>query len=418
MDKKLRGYICSIIITYKDERFIPKKNAKVKYLKLIIEKDKRWKIKYSKLLEPDNQQKLNEIVLKHNTVQKILQTAKKSLLESECFNDFIVEVQNFLERTDNNVKQISKFCALCLISAFTRDTLTQSQVEQILNLVDENLKTEVDNPKNSIIMTDFFLSVFDVLKDSAPKKFIQYVIDCVDFEKCKNGTNNDYLFETVCHLIIHDPYSNNNFKQAIKNVLIDGVEYEEFRSKLSKVKGFGEYVTDRLKQNPEFDPVKQFKEKLSVENLTLCFENGKFELKKMESINVDAQKTEQKFNNTEKIVADASNDSDRKLLRLRLVYVILFIIAFVALLNVGLSFLAVPKIVSWIVFGFCFAGGSVCVFFACRIKNLKKSGEEKIKSVYSIAQNNKGKIIYLDLSQNSGIGNYFFLRPPNGFDNH
>lgn len=85
------------------------------------------------------------------------------------------------------------------------------------------------------------------------------------------------MFEIVCNLILHDPYSNGDFKQAIKNVLIDGEKYKEFREKLSKVKDFGKHVTDNLKQDQRFDPVKQFKKKLSMGNLDICFENGKFE---------------------------------------------------------------------------------------------------------------------------------------------
>ena len=125
--------------------------------------------------------------------------------------------------------------------------------------MDENLKTEVDNPEDSIIRGDAAGNIFDVLKDSAPEKFIQYVIDCIDFEKCKKNDKKNYLLEIACHLILHDPYSNGDFKQAIKNVLIDGDEYKEFRKKLFQVKGFGKYVMDYLKQNPAFDPVKQFK---------------------------------------------------------------------------------------------------------------------------------------------------------------
>lgn len=64
----------------------------------------------------------------------------------------------------------------------------------------------------------------------------------------------------------------------------------------------------------------------------------------------------QKFYETEKLPVAEDNNSDRKLFLLRLAYVILFVVAFVALLNVCLSFFAVPGVASWIVFGF-FSGG-------------------------------------------------------------
>ncbi|MBQ9491975.1 MAG: hypothetical protein IJU86_04325 [Firmicutes bacterium] len=138
----------------------------------------------------------------------------------------------------------------------------------------------------------------------------------------------------------------------------------------------------------------------------------------MEPINVDTPKTEQKFNNTEKIIADAGNGSDRKLLWLRFAYVILFIIAFVALLNVWLSFLAVPKIVSWIVFGICFSGGSICMFFACRIKNLKNQEKKQINLVYPITQNNGYTMIYSDVEHvNSNINHDFYSDDYSKFGN-
>ena len=384
LDNKLCEYANMAIIGYEDHKPVVIKNAKVQYLKIHIESDENLKTKYSKLLTCDNQQKLNQVVLKYNIVQKILQATRKSFLESENFDDFIVEVQNFLECTDNNIKKISKFCALCMISAFDRKTLSQDQIGQVLDLVDEKLETKFDDPRDPLFALGAAGNIFDVLKDSAPEKFIQYVIDCIDFEKCKNNRENEYLFEIVCSLILHDPYSNDNFKQAIKNVLIDGKEYEEFRKKLSEVKDFGKYVADSLKKEDLYAfSVSQLQKRLSSEELAICFENGEFELKKIELINANDSKTELKFDNMTKIVA------------------------------------AVSKIATWIVFEICFVGDLICAFFAYRIKNLKNQEKKKIKSVCPTTQQNGYTIMHLQLTHlnlNINNGRCSCLDDQNGFD--
>ena len=368
-ERELGNYMLQFArIGYLNEtcKMVLAKNIKIEALVGFIENHRNIKDKYGKLLEENNKQKLNEVILAHHVVECILRNTRRLNFNSGSFNDFMIEVHNLLECTDCKKKKISKFCALCLISAFTYKTLTQSQIEQILNLVDEKLKTKFDISGDSLFAFGDVRDIFAVLQDSAPKKFIQYIIDCIDFEKCKNGRKNYYLFKIVYNLILHDPYSNGNFKQAIKNVLIKGKKYKKFREKLSKCKNFGKDVMNYLKQDNRYSSAEQFSEKLSQEGLDFCFKNGKFKIKY------------NKIEYTKRC--------------LRLTYVILFVVAFVALFNIWLSFLTVPKIASWIAFGICFAGGLVCAFYDFRINSAKKYEKPKGNIISLTQENENGSV--------------------------
>ena len=201
------------------------KNMKKNSIVSFIEKSKNaneLKKKYQVLLEKDKQDKLDEVILNKDVVDWILHNLKTDVFEEKDVRDVIDIIKKFYKYTDEPNAQISSLDLMFLLSSFKEESLTNNNVNLILEINGKNdgYELEAGNGKMRISYLFYILRSLNE-RQGIPEKLITLIMQTIDFESTDLNNDNDrYYFYGALFFLIRcsGKYDENNPKEAIKDV--------------------------------------------------------------------------------------------------------------------------------------------------------------------------------------------------------
>ncbi|MBQ9491278.1 MAG: hypothetical protein IJU86_00670 [Firmicutes bacterium] len=201
------------------------KNMKKNSIVSFIQRSKNaneLKKKYQVLLEKDKQDKLDEVILNKDVVDWILHNLKTDVFEEKDVRDVIDIIKKFYKYTDEPNAKISSLDLMFLLSSFKEESLTNNNVNLILEINGNNdgYELEAGNGKMRISYLFYILRSLNE-RQGIPEKLITLIMETIDFKSAdlKNDYIGEYFYGILFFLIrCSGKYDENNPKEAIKDV--------------------------------------------------------------------------------------------------------------------------------------------------------------------------------------------------------
>lgn len=252
--------------------------------------------KYKILLDKKNQDRLDTVILKKETVDWMIQNVDSESFEENEFDKVMNTVKKFYQYTDDLKRCDNPGVSFALISAFK--SLTTDMVVEILSYCAKNIV--INEPDFSLYQFARSLKVLKT-KEQIPQVFIKLVKDVIDFENVNlyNDNEPEYFYDILYFLVEHsEKYNKDNPINAIQDVFGgQNKNYNDILNELSKIPNAQDFLnlSVMLKHNSQLASVLE-NNNLKISLANVAEENNihdkqnanennlKFKLEKMDDI--------------------------------------------------------------------------------------------------------------------------------------
>ena len=202
-----------------------KKNSILSFIKNSKNKSE-LQDKYKILLKEDNQDRLDEVILRLDIVDWMLQNLNIDVFEGKNVQNVVDIVQRFYKYTNQLNAKISSTNLIVLLGSFKEKSLTNDNVNLILEINGKDDGYELEDGTDKIHIS-YLLYVLRALslddKQGIPEKLIMLIMQTIDFESTDLNNDRYYFYGALFFLIrCSKQYNETNPKEAIEDVINNG----------------------------------------------------------------------------------------------------------------------------------------------------------------------------------------------------
>ena len=228
-----------------------KKNSILSFIKNSKNKSE-LQDKYKILLKEDNQDRLDEVILRLDIVDWMLQNLNIDVFEGKNVQNVVDIVQRFYKYTNQLNAKISSTNLIVLLGSFKEKSLTNDNVNLILEINGKDDGYELEDGTDKIHIS-YLLYVLRALslddKQGIPEKLIMLIMQTIDFESTDLNNDRYYFYGALFFLIrCSKQYNETNPKEAIEDVFNN---QNQILNELLKIQNAKDYLNVGVMQKEE-----------------------------------------------------------------------------------------------------------------------------------------------------------------------